>query len=395
MRRARHGGHRHRARTSGWTAAFVVALIALGGGTAALAAEDPVALEAQAAQAAARAQQLQQAASLAQAAAIAARSTAAGASAEVDSAQSAFSAAGTDAQQQDEEADDLEAGIAALRAAANARDAVADRAAERDQAQATFNAAPTPENQAALDAAQGRLDAAEERADELTAAAGQAPDTPAAAMRATADGRVDGAATARQEAIDAAQREADAQAALEAAQVRADGLDRTADDAEEDFRDAKAAADRATADATTLTLRAREARAAATAAGTPAVVTPARAAFLTPFPIVRIRGRLTSRGAVITLLSVRAPRGARVAVTCTGGTRRGCPRGLRARTAAAVSFPAVKRHLRAGAALEVRVTRSGTIGKYTRFTIRKGRSPVRRDSCLLPGRSKPSACPSK
>ena len=112
---------------------------------------------------------------------------------------------------------------------------------------------------------------------------------------------------------------------------------------------------------------------------------------LSPFPVIRIRGRLTTRGAVITLLSVRAPRGARVAISCKG---RGCPKRVRARTATLVRFPTVNGHLRAGAVIEVRVTKSGTVGKYTRFTIRRGKAPLRRDSCLASNGTRPIRCPS-
>jgi len=34
--------------------------------------------------------------------------------------------------------------------------------------------------------------------------------------------------------------------------------------------------------------------------------------------------------------------------------------------------------------IEVRVTRAGTIGKLTRFTVRRGRVPLRYDGCVTP-----------
>ena len=40
-----------------------------------------------------------------------------------------------------------------------------------------------------------------------------------------------------------------------------------------------------------------------------------------PFPVVRMRGRLTASGARVSLLSVRAPRPAKVTVRCKGS----CP----------------------------------------------------------------------
>jgi hypothetical protein len=117
----------------------------------------------------------------------------------------------------------------------------------------------------------------------------------------------------------------------------------------------------------------------------------ARPALLSPFPIVRIRGRLTRTGAAINLLSVRAPRGSRVSVRCVGP---GCPPRTIARTAGVIRFQGVRRHLRAGARLEIRVTKAGTVGKYTRFTIRKGKAPLRTDMCLAAGGERPVRCPS-
>jgi hypothetical protein len=96
---------------------------------------------------------------------------------------------------------------------------------------------------------------------------------------------------------------------------------------------------------------------------------------------------------------VGAPAGSRVEVSCRG---KGCPRRRQSRVAPGragtrglrlVSFPTFARALRAGIVLEIRITRSGRIGKYTRFVIRRNASPRRTDSCLKPGRSKPTACP--
>ena len=128
-----------------------------------------------------------------------------------------------------------------------------------------------------------------------------------------------------------------------------------------------------------------------------------RLQMLTPFPTVRIRGTVGRRGANIELLSVQAPRGVTVSVRCSG---RRCPapaRGSRAtnpiatvftRSARTVSFRRLQTVLPAGTTLEVRVTRPDRIGKYTRFRIRAGKPPARRDSCVEPGRLAPIACPS-
>ncbi len=133
----------------------------------------------------------------------------------------------------------------------------------------------------------------------------------------------------------------------------------------------------------------------------PVTATPARlTSFLT---LVRIRGRVTSVGARIELLSVAAPRGARIRVRCLRGgnaaggvpaTPGGCPRGWKLFKAAGrpVRVPGLRRHLRAGAVIEVRVTMPGRIGRYTRFRIRRKRAPVRMDRCLMPGASRPVRC---
>ena len=118
-------------------------------------------------------------------------------------------------------------------------------------------------------------------------------------------------------------------------------------------------------------------------------------AMITPFPIVRIRGLIVRGSARLTLLSVKAPKGARVKVICHGG---GCPKKksvvLRVASGKSpVRVRSLERRLRKGAVVEVFVTAPGRIGKYTRFTIRANAAPARRDLCLRPGKSKPVACP--
>jgi hypothetical protein len=51
------------------------------------------------------------------------------------------------------------------------------------------------------------------------------------------------------------------------------------------------------------------------------------------------------------------------------------------------------RLLRPGATLHVVVAFSGTVGKYTRLRIRKGKIPLRTDMCLVPGGPGPLSCP--
>jgi hypothetical protein len=123
-----------------------------------------------------------------------------------------------------------------------------------------------------------------------------------------------------------------------------------------------------------------------------------------PFPIVRIASTDTASGIMLNLLRVQAPAGARIAVGCKG---RGCPVKSQSRVAVAsrtgvahkvgvatVEFRRFERSLRAGVSLEIRISKRGQIGKYTRFVVRRGKLPVRVDTCLGPAGVKPLACPS-
>ena len=115
---------------------------------------------------------------------------------------------------------------------------------------------------------------------------------------------------------------------------------------------------------------------------------------MSPFPVVRLRGSLGRSGAVIQLLAIRAAPGARVVVSCRG---RDCSRrsqSLRATSSRSLRFTRYHRYLRAGTVLRVYVTKPGTIGKYVRFTIRKRKTPLRRDSCMVGTSRAPSRCPS-
>ena len=115
-----------------------------------------------------------------------------------------------------------------------------------------------------------------------------------------------------------------------------------------------------------------------------------RATLLRPFPIVRIRGYFKRGGVRVTLLSINAPSSARIAARCVGP---GCPvRSVRVASAPA-RLHAFERFLPAGTVLQVRVTSAGRIGKYASFVIRAHSAPLRNDLCLMPGKSKPSACP--
>lgn len=123
-----------------------------------------------------------------------------------------------------------------------------------------------------------------------------------------------------------------------------------------------------------------------------------------PFPIVRIAGSETASGARVKLLTVQTPAATKVAVSCKGP---GCKTKSESRIATASStsksragaimlaFPRFQRALKAGAVLQIRVSKAGEIGKFTSFTIRRNKLPVRVDACLRPTSSNPSPCPSQ
>jgi hypothetical protein len=121
---------------------------------------------------------------------------------------------------------------------------------------------------------------------------------------------------------------------------------------------------------------------------------------LVPFPIVRIVGRTTSRGAKITRLTVRAASRNDVISRCVGPSKR-CPykqrttripgeRG-RVRTIRVRGF---ERTFRAGVLLRIYVASPGRIGKFTSFKIRRNRAPRRNDGCVADIVLRPVRCPS-
>jgi hypothetical protein len=121
-----------------------------------------------------------------------------------------------------------------------------------------------------------------------------------------------------------------------------------------------------------------------------------------PFPVVRIAGSENASGVKVGLLTVQAPVGATVSVSCRG---RGCParsqnvvatsgRSKSTKGMVLIALRRFERTLRAGTVLEIRVSKSGKIGKYTRFAVRRGKLPARVDTCLSPAGVKPIVCPS-
>lgn len=116
-----------------------------------------------------------------------------------------------------------------------------------------------------------------------------------------------------------------------------------------------------------------------------------------PFPIVRVVSTDRPGGVNLRLLSVEAPPRARITVTCRG---RGCPPARRSTAVSSkgggsvtVTFPRLERFLRVGVSVEIRVAKTGEIGKYTRLVVRSGRPPARFDRCLRSTAPAPVNCP--
>jgi hypothetical protein len=90
-----------------------------------------------------------------------------------------------------------------------------------------------------------------------------------------------------------------------------------------------------------------------------------------------------ARGAKVTLLSVRAPRGTRISVQCSGGH---CPRkSMKKPARGTLRLKPYQRFLPAGLKLTIRVSQRDRVGKYTWLKIRGGLPPLRRDRCMAPG----------
>jgi len=120
-----------------------------------------------------------------------------------------------------------------------------------------------------------------------------------------------------------------------------------------------------------------------------------------PFPIVRIAGSESPSGVQLSLLTVQAPVGTLVRVTCGG---RHCPSRFESRVAVSskgnrkggpvlLTFRRFERALGAGVVLEIRASKPEEIGKYTSFAIRRHKLPARVDACVGPTNPKPFPCP--
>jgi major membrane immunogen (membrane-anchored lipoprotein) len=127
-------------------------------------------------------------------------------------------------------------------------------------------------------------------------------------------------------------------------------------------------------------------------------VAPPALPLMQPFPIVRITSTGTRSGVRLKQLSVLASRGSKITVQCKG---RRCPLKTQSHMATAsrgrsafVEFKRFERSLPAGVILEIRISKPGQTGKFTRFTVRRGKVPVRSDACLDGAAVRPVTCPS-
>jgi hypothetical protein len=97
------------------------------------------------------------------------------------------------------------------------------------------------------------------------------------------------------------------------------------------------------------------------------------------------------------LLAVRdAPVGSTITVRCRGG---GCKKRIKPIRASGIKQTPLTQHfkkpLRPRATISIRITAPDQIGKYLRFTMRRGKPPRQpRIRCIQPGSSQIAPCPS-
>ena len=135
--------------------------------------------------------------------------------------------------------------------------------------------------------------------------------------------------------------------------------------------------------------RRRSPTAAAPSGGVLGAAETKQAKMFKPLPVVRIRGRLTTNGANIQVLSVKAPKGAKITVKCSG---KGCPRKSVATATKVTRISQFQRVLPAGIKLRITIAKPGYISKVTTISIRKGKAPLRSDQCQVPGEKKLLRC---
>ena len=106
---------------------------------------------------------------------------------------------------------------------------------------------------------------------------------------------------------------------------------------------------------------------------------------------IRLRVSLTRVGAQLNTIGVTTARGAMVRVRCAGGGCKAKRQTLRS-SGKLLRLKRFQRSYRAGTVLQVYITQQGSIGRYVRIKIRKGKAPLRTDLCLKPGARRPTRC---
>ena len=99
-------------------------------------------------------------------------------------------------------------------------------------------------------------------------------------------------------------------------------------------------------------------------------------------PVVSLQGTVDRKGVVdVSRLTVRAQRGSVVAITCTG---KRCPFKSLRRTmiSSTLRLGKLERTLRPPLTLKLRIARTGQLGKYVRYKVRRRKAPKRFDACL-------------
>ena len=101
---------------------------------------------------------------------------------------------------------------------------------------------------------------------------------------------------------------------------------------------------------------------------------------------VGLRSSRTRAGARLRMLTVATARGATIKVRCKGSGCKTRAQTLRS-TGRALRLTRFQRSYRAGAVIQVYVTKRGSVGRYVRIKVRKGKAPLRTDLCLKSGRA--------
>jgi PKD repeat protein len=112
-----------------------------------------------------------------------------------------------------------------------------------------------------------------------------------------------------------------------------------------------------------------------------------------PGVVIEMRALVFSRNTEVRYLRVRAPAGSKIKVRCLGGKR--CPTtGTKtSHGSKRLRFKKLERTFRPGTKLIITVTKPGFIGRQTSFKLRRGKGPVRKDLCRLPGAKNATSCP--